>query len=256
MCLIVFSYNSHPHYPLILLANRDEFYQRPTKTASWWDDFPHIIGGRDLKENGSWLAMTRHGEFAAITNFRDPFNIKKDVPSRGQLVLNFLNSDGTIHEFNKTLEENGATYNGFNLLYGDMDQIYYYSNQTNQVTSITAGIHGLSNALLNEPWPKVEKAKSKLADLSNGSNQFDLEKAVLFMNDTELALDDQLPNTGIGIEKERLLSPMHINIDGYGTRCSTIITIDNDSNVTFKEVSYLPKNEFVSSFKLSKIVKQ
>lgn len=250
MCLILFSYNNHPDYQLVLLANRDEFYNRSTQRAGWWSDQPDLLGGKDLKENGSWLAITKSGKFAAITNYRDPKQMKPGAPTRGRLVTNFLLDHYTPEEYLKELKKSGAHYNGFNLIFGRQNEIFYYSNSVNTHQRLHPGNYGLSNALLETPWPKVVKGKRKLDALLNGAGTFSMERAVKDLKDPEWANDQELPDTGIGIEKERLLSSMFIETPGYGTRCTTIMTIDRQNLVTFREVSYIPEGEFSTSFQI------
>ncbi|MDN5211422.1 NRDE family protein [Fulvivirgaceae bacterium BMA12] len=251
MCLILFSYNDHPAYKLVLAANRDEFYGRPTKNAGWWDDQPNLLGGKDLKEQGSWLAITRDGKFAAITNYRDPKHIKADAPTRGKLVTDFLLNDHTPEDYLKNLQESGSLYNGFNLIFGHQNEIFYYTNATNFYDKLAPGTYGLSNALLDTPWPKVVKGKNKFNNLLKANHDFPVEHAIKDLRDNHLAPDQELPDTGIGIEKERQLSSMFIEMSGYGTRCTTVITIDKQNEVRFKEVSYIPENDFSTSFKIS-----
>ena len=251
MCLILFSYDNHPDYKLVLMANRDEFYNRPTQRANWWEDQPDLLGGKDLKENGSWLAITKSGKFAAITNYRDPRQVKADAPTRGKLVTNFLLDNYSAGEYLKELQESGSEYNGFNLIFGGLNEIVYYSNSVNTYQKLQPGNYGLSNALLDTPWPKVVKGKKKLDTMLNGTGTFSFVRAVNDLKDAKLANDQQLPDTGIGLEKERLLSSMFIEAPGYGTRCTTIITIDRQNLVTFKEVSYIPEGEFSTSFHIT-----
>ena len=250
MCLILFSYDNHPDYKLVLMANRDEFYSRTTQRANWWKDKPTLLGGKDLKENGSWLAITKSGKFAAITNYRDPKQVKAGAPTRGKLVTNFLIHNYTAEEYLKELRESGARYNGYNLIFGQQDEVFYYANSANIHQKLGPGNYGLSNAFLDTPWPKVTKGKKKLDTILNGKGPFSIEKAINDLNDHQLAPDQELPDTGVGIEKERLLSPMFIDTPGYGTRCTTIITIDRQNLVTYKEVSYIPKGKFSTSFRI------
>ena len=250
MCLIVFSYDNHPDYKLVLMANRDEFYSRSTQRAGWWKDHPELLGGKDLKENGSWLAVTKSGKFAAITNYRDPKQVKPEAPTRGKLVTNFLLNDYTAEDYLRELQESGSQYNGFNLIFGRHNEIFYYSNGDNRHQKLTSGNYGLSNAFLNTPWPKVVKGKEKLDEILNGEGAFSVEQAIVDLKDRQLANDRELPDTGIGLEKERLLSSMFIEAPGYGTRCTTVVTIDRQNLVTFKEVSYIPEGEFSTSFQI------
>ena len=165
MCLIFFFLKQHPDYKLIVAANRDEFYDRKTAAADFWKDQPNIVGGRDLEANGTWLGMTTSGKISMLTNYRDPKNINPTAPSRGQLVSDYLEQDIAPEDYLKKIEPKAASYNGFNLLTGNSEEFYYLSNYKTGIDKITSGLHGLSNHLLETPWPKVEKGKQKLEQL-------------------------------------------------------------------------------------------
>lgn len=234
MCLILFAYKYHPQYPMILAANRDEYYNRPSDYAKFWKDNPDILGGRDLKKMGTWMGLTRTGRFAAITNYRDPSWEIENAASRGELVSHYLNSNESADEYVKKLQHKSHHYNGFNLIFGDIHTFMYYSNKTNVIQEVKPGIHGLSNHLLDTPWPKVVNGKHMLEDcLQHSPIQTDCLFNVLA--DTVKPKDKQLPNTGIGTEQERLLSPIFIKSRDYGTRSSTILMIDIKLNVIYKE---------------------
>jgi uncharacterized protein with NRDE domain len=153
MCLILLAYQTNPEYPFVLAANRDEFYDRPTESADFWADEPHILAGRDLQGGGTWLGLTRRGRFAALTNFRDPASLRADAPSRGELVSRFLSGNEDAPSFLAWLRGNGARYNGFSLLFGTTDDLYHYCNRDDG-GPLAAGVHGLSNALLDTPGPR------------------------------------------------------------------------------------------------------
>ncbi len=251
MCLILLAYKQHPNYKLILIANRDEFYNRPTKKAHWWMDKKNeFLAGKDLEGNGSWLGINRFGKFAALTNYRDPFNIKKNAPTRGHLVTDFLDNQEESISYMHKLEQKGKLYNGYNLLFGDANQINYYSNYHQSVLDLEAGIYGLSNALLDTPWPKVVKGKEKLKRLIENGNEFSVESAFENLCDSALAEDDKLPDTGIGYEREKAISSMFIETSDYGTRCSTIILVDYNNKVSFHEKSYIPEGYVSSDFEI------
>lgn len=235
MCLIVFAYNSHPKYKFILAANRDEFYKRPTAVAEWWDDHTGILGGRDLLAKGTWMALHRNGRFAAVTNYRDLSNIRSDAKSRGDLPVDFLIGDKSTSTYTANVLKEGDLYNGFNLLTMD-EEIGHVSNYGDAVSILPHGIYGLSNALLDTPWPKVTKAKSELQSLIE--NSFDLADLIDIMQDEKTAKDDQLPDTGLDYLREKALSAMCIRTPDYGTCCSTAITIDYEGQVKFMERSY------------------
>ena len=239
MCLIVFANECHPEYELILAANRDEFYGRPTRPAQFWEDNPHILAGKDLKSGGSWMGISRTGQLAALTNFRDPSITKDDPPSRGEIVIDYLKQPQSGDDFLAELEKRANRYNGFNVLAGKPGALYHYSNQEHVINRVEPGIHGLSNHLLDTPWPKVKRAKTELEVLLNRNEVTpDLLFGIL-ENDMEAA-SDQLPDTGIPRELEKQISPIFIQTEDYGTRSSTILLIDQDGHVTFEERRFKP----------------
>jgi uncharacterized protein with NRDE domain len=237
MCLIFLSIDNHPTYKLIVAANRDEFYGRKTAPANFWQDYPQILGGRDLEAHGTWMAMTTSGKISMVTNYRDPKNIDPKAPSRGQLVTDYLLNGMNPQNYLKDVAQVGERYNGFNLITGSASELYYYSNYKNGVEKIPSGIHGLSNSLLDTPWTKVKSGKEKFEALVR---QPTIEPGLLFgfLYNHQRAPDDQLPETGIGLERERALSSMFIKTTGYGTRCSTVILIDHHNQVQFVERAY------------------
>ncbi len=236
MCLIVFSWDNHPKYKLIMAANRDEFYARPTAKADYWKDHPSILGGRDLKALGTWMAISKSGRLATVTNFRDPANIREDASSRGDLPTGFLLSKDTPEKYVQSVHAQAEDYNGFNLILGTEKQMLHYSNYERKLNPVTPGIHGLSNAFLDTSWPKVDLAKQKLKELMAG--EFAHEDLIEMMQDESIASDDILPETGVSKELESKLSAMCIRMEAYGTCCSTVITIDRDHQVQFTERSY------------------
>lgn len=238
MCLIVFANNCHPDYRLILGANRDEYRDRPTEPAGFWFDAPHILAGRDQQAGGTWLGVTTDGKLAAITNYRDPRQQVSDPPSRGKLVSGFLlNHQLTPAEFQRTLNRDGKVFDGFNLLYGTVDELHYFTNRGGSSDPVTPGIHGLSNHLLDTRWPKVTVARSRLETLLQ-QKQVDPEQIFAALSDPAPFADGLLPDTGIGPERERLLSPIFITDEGYGTRSTTVLLIDREGRVTFIERTF------------------
>jgi uncharacterized protein with NRDE domain len=241
MCLINFQYKNHPKYKLVLAANRDEFYKRPTQRAHFWKDEPRLLAGRDLMQMGTWLGVTKTGRIAALTNFRDPSRPEANKISRGAIVRDFLSTDMEPRLFLESLiPEN---YTGFNILAGDLDHLYYYNNIENRIAEIEPGIHGLSNHLLNTPWPKVIKGKNYLERYLSEHEKADPDELFGFLADSEQANDSALPQTGVGLEFERMLSSMFIKTPEYGTRSATVVLIDYDHHVTFVERVY-EKGEF------------
>lgn len=239
MCLIAFNTNEHDLYQLILISNRDEFYERPTLPAAYWEDNPNILAGRDLKQFGTWLGVDTSGRLAALTNYRDMSLEKERSTSRGDLVRNFLTQTLPATDYLKKLKDTKSNYNGYNLLVGNKDQLYYYGNQANEIIKLTPGTYGLSNHLLDTPWPKVESIKTKLDTYIH--NKLDLNTDDLFniLLDSEKALDNELPETGINKELEKELSSIFIKTKGYGTRASTIVLIDYEGKVSFIERTFI-----------------
>ncbi|MFC1876109.1 NRDE family protein [Thermodesulfobacteriota bacterium] len=238
MCLIVFAYRSHPDYRLVLAANRDEFYNRPTRHVAFWDDAPEILAGRDLKAGGTWMGVTRTGRFAAITNYREVDLTREDAPSRGNLVRDFLIGNSTPHDYLKTVQDKSQAHNGFNLIIGNTNDLLYYSNRDGSIRNIEPGVHGLSNHLLDTPWPKVNQGKSGFHSLMIQKKGFSQEDVFKILADRSTPLDEELPDTGVGLEWERVLSPMFITSDVYGTRCSSIILWKYTGEVIFLERTF------------------
>jgi len=237
MCLILFAHGAHADYPLVIAANRDEYYRRPTAKAAFWQDHPHILAGRDLECMGTWLGVTRRGRFAALTNFRDPGERKTDAPSRGQLVSGFLVAEREPREYLEEVATLAPRYNGFSLLAGDIDGVFFFSSRTGSVQPVPPGIHGLSNHLLDTPWPKVAQGKQRLqAALTLEPSA---EALLQLLHDREPAAQSELPDTGIGVEMERVLSSALIVSPQYGTRASTAVLFGRDGDVDFSERTIL-----------------
>jgi uncharacterized protein with NRDE domain len=237
MCLIFISINNHPTYKLIIAANRDEFYNRKTAAADFWSDHPHILGGRDLEARGTWMAMTKTGKVGMITNYRDPKNINPKAPSRGELVSNYLLEKIEAEPYLKSIAPVSNQYNGFNLIVGNINELWYFSNYRNGFEKLTHGLVGLSNHLLETPWPKVMRGKIKLQPILQ---EKEIRVADIFdtLYDTQQAEDNKLPATGLPVERERVLSSMFIKSPNYGSRCSTIMLVDQFNNVDYHERVY------------------
>ncbi|MGI2327533.1 NRDE family protein [Planococcus sp. YIM B11945] len=236
MCLINFQLNEHPKYKLIVAANRDEFYNRPSQPAHFWEDEPVVLAGRDLLQGGTWLGITKTGRFAALTNYRDPSKPEAGKISRGAIVKDFLVGSEHAETFLNTLEP--ADYTGFNVLAGTADQLFYYNNLQGAAVEVPAGTHGLSNHFLNTPWPKVVKGKKLLSEYTALHENLHLDTIFAILANAEQATDAVLPKTGIGLEFERKLSAMFIKTPEYGTRSASIVLIDYENNVTFAERTY------------------
>lgn len=241
MCLILLGWQVHPEFPCVLAANRDEFHERPTERAHWWSDRPDILAGRDLSAGGTWLGVTRGGRFAALTNFRDAGVQRADVPSRGRLVTEELESGRSIADGLQRLRTVCANYNPFNMIFSDGARLGVFESVRRDGRELGEGIFGLSNHLLDTPWPKVLNAKSRLAAAL--ADVHDATRLMRLLRDDRQAPDADLPQTGIGLEWERLLSSAFVRADEYGTRCSTVFRIDRAGRAFFDEWSWDRKGE-------------
>jgi uncharacterized protein with NRDE domain len=237
MCLIVLAWQVIPGTPLIAAANRDEFYDRPAAPAAWWEDHPQVYAGRDLRGGGTWLGVTRDGRFAALTNIRAPSEKRSNAPSRGALVANYLTGQATAQEYIDEIAVNADSFNGFNLLVGDCNQLVWFSNgkkdDPRNGRPLAPGIYGLSNDLLDSPWPKVVRTKAQFASLlCQGAPE---EAFFEMLTDTTRASDCRLPKTGVGMEMERLLSAVCIESPNYGTRASTVVQLHTNNVAVLNE---------------------
>lgn len=238
MCLIAFAYKHHPRYPFILAANRDEFRDRLALQAHFWDDHPQVLAGRDLKAGGTWMGISRSGRFAALTNHRDFRRTPIQGPSRGLLVKEAL-----LHAVNAQ----ASPMEGYNLIQGHIDALRYQSNIIGADEPLLPGVHGLSNALLNTPWPKVNRAVEAMRNATAGPIP---DTAALFgmLADGEHAADDELPDTGLDLHRERALSSIRIDLPGYGTRCSTVIMVHESGRVRCEERTWPTGHAVIEEF--------
>jgi len=234
MCLIVFAWRVLPGMPLIACANRDEFFDRPATPAGPWPEAPHVIAGRDLRGGGSWMGVTRAGpgdarapRFAALTNIRAPHDARPDAPTRGALVADFLKGDLDAPAYLRRIAGQADAYNGFNLVLGDANAMYWFSNRAGDDPRngqpLEPGIYGVSNGLLDAPWPKVLRTKASFASLLLQGAPEDAYFEMLA--DTTTAPDRRLPDTGVPLDLERQLSAVCIEMTGYGTRTSTVVRL-------------------------------
>ena len=239
MCLIVFAVNVLPGYPFLLAGNRDEFYHRTAKPAHRWDTDPVIIAGKDLVAGGTWMGISESGRFAALTNYRAMNKIKENAPSRGDIVKNFLLSEDPIQTYLKRLVDDAGKYNGFNLLAGDFSELYYLTGKQEIIRKLKPGFYSISNAYLNTPWPKTEKALHRFRSICEGR---EVNKEAIFdlLLDREQFPIEQLPKTGLTEEMEKAVSPIFIQTENYGTRCSTIVSMNSHSKVSLVERTYTP----------------
>lgn len=234
MCLIAVAWQAHPDYPLIMVANRDEFHARPAAPARFWEEAPEVLAGRDLSAGGTWMGITRQGRFAALTNVREP-GMPKGERSRGLLVSAYLLGDSSPEAYAEQVAAEGAAYSGFNLLVGDADSLWWVSNRGEGPVRLGPGVHGLSNHLLNSPWPKVELARRGLqAQLQSP----DPEALFALLADERRAADADLPQTGVGLDMERLLSSPFIRSSLYGTRSSTVLLAGHE-RIHFVEQTFV-----------------
>ena len=243
MCLIAFAWQSHRDWPLIVAANRDEYHTRPTAPAGYWVDAPHIFGGRDLQDGGTWMAVTRDARFAALTNFRDAAPATPTPRSRGHLVADYLRTDAPPLAHSLVVASIRDNYRGFNLLFGDRESLWYMPDRGSGPAPVVAGVHALSNARLNTPWPKASGLAEAMRGLVDGPAAAPDELSdILFdaLADTRPAPDELLPATGVGVERERQLSSRMIVAPLYGTRSSSVMLVASNGGIHFAERSYDP----------------
>ncbi|MEP2025140.1 MAG: NRDE family protein [Reichenbachiella sp.] len=236
MCLLLFAWKKHLSYDLVLAANRDEFYKRPTQQAHIWSDSLDLIAGKDLTAGGTWMGVTKTGKFAALTNYRDPSQINDQAPSRGDLTKDFLTQSYSPKDYLEKIKAAKIPFNGFNLLVGDHESLWYYNNLNCNITELSPGIYGLSNALLNDSWPKVENGKKKISQLIH-QDLLKTDDLLEIVQDRSIAQNDQLPSTGIPLDWERALSAMFISTENYGTRCSSAL-LKKGNQFDFKEKTH------------------
>lgn len=238
MCLVVFSYQYPPPYHLILWANRDEYMNRKSLPANFWKENPNIWGGRDLEGGGTWLAIHKDGRFAFLTNYRNLYYPHKtNPPSRGILIHDYLLNDFTPKEYISVVKETKEKYEGYNLVWGNFQECYYYNNRLDLLKTVLPGIHTLSNGILDDPWPKSERIRKFFLKVNNENDLENPNKAFQYLNDKKKVwLPWKLPNTGLGFIKEWYLSSIFIRIPGnpkknrpdYGTRSQTFVCIPKD----------------------------
>ncbi|MDX1368926.1 NRDE family protein [Pseudomonas sp.] len=236
MCLIVFAWRPGHDLPLVMAANRDEFYARPSLPLAEWDDAPGLYAGRDLEAGGTWLGIGPHARFAALTNIRDPRQPPRGR-SRGELPVQFLCGSLGPEAFLRDLAQRAGDYSGFNLLLGDREQLWLLNSRTGMPEQLTAGLYGLSNAYLDTPWPKVEKGKALLGECLAAPQ---IPSLLDLLHDGQQVEDARLPDTGVGLNTERVLSSIFIATHSYGTRASTVLLVNANGSSTLVERSYGP----------------
>jgi len=247
MCLILVAHRADPRYRLVLAANRDEFFRRPAQAADYWADAPHVLGGRDLEKNGTWLGVAADGRWAAVTNFRDGASPEAGTRSRGELVASYVRGTLGAQAYIASMQPHAHAFHGFNLLAGDAAGLHYLSNKDNGSMMLVPGYYGLSNHLLDSPWPKVEGGKRALRHAIAMETKPDqlTESLLTALADRRIAADSELPSTGISRQWEKLLSATFIGAPGYGTRASTVLLIDHDGEAHFRERSFGERGELI-----------
>jgi uncharacterized protein with NRDE domain len=239
MCTLLIAWQAHPALALVVAANRDETYDRAAEPAHFWPDAPGLLAGRDLQAGGTWLGVTRSGRFAALTNIREPgVEAPHDARSRGALVAEFLKGEEGPGEYLARVDP--RRFAGFNLVVGTRAELQFLNNRSGAAEAIEPGVHGISNATLDTPWPKVVRGRQALAALVKAGSVRG-EQLLALLADRTVAPDAELPDTGVGLAAERLLSPLFVASPVYGTCCSTALTISSRGEVEFSERTSNPR---------------
>ncbi len=239
MCLAVIALNAHAQFPLIILANRDEYHERPTATAQIWSSHSNVLAGRDLRAGGTWLGLSSNGKIGLLTNYREPGNQNPSAPSRGELVSHFLSQELNAEQYAQSVYPSAQEFNGFNLLLVDAQGVLYLTNRTQQrQIKLTQGVHGLSNATLDVAWPKVERTQNAVRQLLTEQSTPEIEALFAIFRDARPAEIHTLPHTGLDPERELKLSSPFILDEIYGTRCSTLIMVDRSGMTYFEERTF------------------
>ncbi len=243
MCIALIAYKYHRDYPLIILSNRDEFQNRPTICAHFWTEYPHILAAKDMEQGGTWFGINKNGRIALLTNFRGPGEMDPKKKTRGFLVIDFLKQNTPPSTYLRELRHTARLYNGYNLIFGDLEQILFYNNVKEIIKRLDTGIHVLSNGVLDEMWPKCIRLKKLFLESISTCSPISINSLFNILTDKKRFPDHQLPDTGVGLDKERFLSPIFIKDPTYGTRTSTILTIDHQRAVRFIERTYQPARD-------------
>ena len=241
MCLAIVAIDALPDWPLVIVANRDEFHAREASAAAPWDDAPDVIAGRDLQAGGTWLGVTRQGRVALLTNYREPGRKNPLAPSRGRLVEHYLRGDTTADAYAQAIAARTQEHNGFSLLLADEAGVWYASNRSDATGSrLPSGIAGLSNALLDTPWPKLVRSREAVGRHLGTQPTPDVDTLIGIFRDSVPPPDHELPDTGLGIERERRLACPFILDPQYGTRCTSVILRHARGHTLFYEQNYAP----------------
>lgn len=236
MCLLFVAHEAHPDYSLILAANRDEYFERPSLPVHPWHADTSILAGKDVQAGGTWFGVSRTGRWGAVTNYRETRN-DGTARSRGTLVTGYLEGDLSPGQYVDQIRPVCGHFNGFNLLLGNRDQVVYFSNRSPEPRVLEPGVHGLSNHLLNTPWPKVAAGRRGMSALVTNKHPSS-DDLFLLLGNCDVAADENLPETGITLERERLLSSAFIKGDSYGTRSSTVLLINRNNRLKLEERNF------------------
>ncbi|HEX4779514.1 MAG TPA: NRDE family protein [Usitatibacter sp.] len=245
MCLILIAWRVRADLPLVVAANRDEWRERPTEPAHWWSEHPDLLAGRDLRAGGTWMGVTRGGRFAAVTNFRDPTEKRSAARSRGTLVTDYLTGRAAPGDYLAGLAAHAGEYNAFNLIVGDGQSLWGYGSRDGPPREIEPGIHGLSNHVLDEPWPKVVRGRAAMREALEHRDP--VPPLFDFLSDARPAPDPELPGTGVSVDWERRLSSALIIGADYGTRASTVVAMSASGALRFEERTRGPGGEVTAA---------
>lgn len=238
MCLITISYNVSEDYPLIIAANRDEYFARPSLPADYWEDAPEVLGGRDLEKKGGWFAVNKSGRLAAVTNYRGMDEVDPEAQSRGLLVSRFLNDSQNTETYLQQCIETRSEYSAFNLLLGDKTGLYFLSSREAQFQKLKSGIYGISNGDFDSDWPKLRRCKQQFKKITGTMTEINHEFFLQMLADQFVPEDSELPQTGVGLELERMLAPVFIRGVEYGTRTSTVLSRSRSNMISLTERNY------------------
>ncbi|MCC2607307.1 NRDE family protein [Planctobacterium marinum] len=247
MCILFIAVKQHPNYPLIIAANRDEFYQRPTSESHFWEKCPDLLAGQDLEAGGTWMGVTKGGFISALTNIRAPHLNRDDADSRGRLVLDYLSQPQLRPDYVQRLHQQRHHYNGYNLLFGRWNDLAVYNNHEDSLQFLSPGFYGLSNANLNSPWPKINKGVQALKTYCQQQQYVDSESLLALLRNEEKAADHLLPQTGIPEQWEKQLSSIFIQSEGYGTRTSTLFWVDTQGDAMWHERTFNPQGQITGN---------
>jgi len=263
MCILFFAIKQHPKFQVIICANRDEFHQRPTQSMHWWPKnnllagdlstsnllTTNVLAGKDLLAGGTWLGLNKKGRFSALTNFRQPDLIDNNKQSRGELVLQALAHQD--EEMTKKLARSSNDYNGFNLVFGQLNKLTCFDSISQRKQVLSSGVHSLCNGALDDIWPKMALGQAKLSDAIT-DHPLDIEQLFKLMKNTQQAQSEHLPKTGLPLNWEQLLSSIFIISPEYGTRTTNIITLDNEGKISVYDRRYNNQGDVVKeqSFEL------